>query len=183
MILMDSVLRPYLGKFVIVFLDEILIYSSTEEDHLEHLKKVFDLLRVHNLYAKENKCDFIKTEIQYLGHVLSPQGVQMDISKVNAIVHWPHPTNLEELQTFLGLAGFYNKYICDYAKIALPMIDQLKGKGKTFTWGEEQQRSFDKLKVDLASTPILAIVDPTKPFVVETDVSDRAIGAVLLQDG
>ncbi|MCO5604546.1 hypothetical protein L7F22_058713 [Adiantum nelumboides] len=107
----------------------------------------------------------------------------MDMSKVDAIVHWAHSTNLEELQIFLGLVGFYRKYVRDYAKIVVPMTDQLKGKGKTFTWGEEQQRSFEKLKIALASAPILAIVDPTKPFVVETDASDRAIGAVLLQDG
>ncbi|MCO5611638.1 hypothetical protein L7F22_065892 [Adiantum nelumboides] len=107
----------------------------------------------------------------------------MDMSKVDTIVHWSHPTNLEELQIFLGLAGFYRKYVCDYAKIVVPITDQLKGKHKTFTWGEEQQRSFEKLKVALASAPILAIVDPTKPFVVETDTSDRAIGAFLLQDG
>ncbi|MCO5550174.1 hypothetical protein L7F22_003656 [Adiantum nelumboides] len=171
------------GKFIIVFLDDILIYSSTEENHLEHLAKVFDLLREHNLYAKESKCDFFKIEIQYLGHVISSHGVHMDMSKVNDIVHWPHPTNLKELQIFLGLAGFYRKFVRDYAKISVPMTNQLKAQGKTFTWGEAQQRSFEKLKVALASAPILAIVDPTKPFVVEIDASDRAIGAVLLQDG
>ncbi|MCO5548924.1 hypothetical protein L7F22_002387 [Adiantum nelumboides] len=138
---------------------------------------------VHNLYAKESKCDFLKTEIQYLGHVISSQGVHMDMFKVDAIVHWPYPTNLEELQIFLGLTSFYRKYVRDYATIDVPMTDQLKGKGKTFTWGEEQQRSFEKLKVALASAPNLAIMDPTKPFVVETDASDRAIGAVWLQDG
>ncbi|MCO5600686.1 hypothetical protein L7F22_054801 [Adiantum nelumboides] len=140
---------------------------------------MFDFLREHNLYAKESKCEFLKKEIHYLGHVISLQGVHMDMSKVDAIVHWPHPTNLEELQIFLGLAGFYRKYVRDYAKIVVPMTDQLKGKGKTFTWDEEQQRSFEKLKVALASAPILAIVDPTKSFVVEIDASDRAIGAVL----
>ena len=138
MTLMDSVLRPYLGKFVIVFLDDILIYSKTEEDHLEHLRLVFDLLREHKLYAKESKCEFLQTEIHYLGHVISAQGVQMDMSKVEAIAHWPHPTNLEELQIFLGLAGFYRKFVRDYAKIAVPMTDQLKAQGKTFTWGEQQ---------------------------------------------
>ena len=156
---------------------------KTEEDHLEHLRLVFDLLREHKLYAKESKCEFLQTEIHYLGHVISAQGVQMDMSKVEAIAHWPHPTNLEELQIFLGLAGFYRKFVRDFEKIAIPMTDHLKAQGKTFTWGEEQQRSFEKLKVALASAPILAIVDPTKPFVVETDASDRAIGAVLLQDG
>ena len=183
MTLMDSVLRPYLGRFVIVFLDDILIYSATKEEHLTHLKKVFDLLREHKLYAKESKCDFFQTKIHYLGHVISTQGIQMDMAKVNAILHWPHPTNLEELQIFLGLAGFCRKFVHQYARIVVPMTDQLKTKGKTFTWNKEQQASFNKIKVALASAPILAIVDPTKPFVVETNASDRSIGAVLLQDG
>ena len=107
----------------------------------------------------------------------------MDPDKVDAIVRWPHPTNLEELQIFLGLAGFYCKFIQDYAKITVPMTNQLKDKGRSFTWGEEQQHSFDKLKVAIATAPILAIVDPHKPFVVETDASATAIGAVLIQDG
>ena len=144
---------------------------------------MFDLLREHKLYAKESKCDFFQTKIHYLGHVIFAQGIQMDMAKVNAILHWPHPTNLAELQIFLGLAGFYRKFVHQYARIAVPMIDQLKAKGKNFTWNKEQQASFDKIKVALASAPILAIVDPTKPFVVEINTSDRAIGAVLLQDG
>ena len=106
MTLMDSVLRPYLGKFVIVFLDNILIYSASKEDHFKHLTKVFNLLRSYKLYGKQSKCEFLKTKIHYLGHVISVQGVQMDMTKVNAIMHWPHPTNLEELQIFLGLASY-----------------------------------------------------------------------------
>ena len=97
MTLMDSVLRPYLGKFVIVFLDGILIYNTTKDNHFKHLKQVFDFLRSHKLYGKQSKCDFLKSEIHYLGHVISAQGVQMDMTKVNSIIHWPHPTNLEEL--------------------------------------------------------------------------------------
>ena len=107
----------------------------------------------------------------------------MDTSKVDSILKWPHPKNLEELQIFLGLVGFYCKFVKDYAKITVPMMDQLKGKGKSFTWGDAQQRSFETLKVALAATPILVIVDPTKPFVVETYGSDQAFGAILLQDG
>ena len=94
---MDSVLRPYLGKFVIVFLDNILIYSASKEDHFKYLTQVFDLLCSHKLYGKQYKCEFLKTKIHYLGHVISAQGVQMDMTKVNAIMHWPRPTNLEEL--------------------------------------------------------------------------------------
>ena len=138
MTLMDSVLRPYLSKFVIAFLDNILIYTASKEYHFLHLTKVFDLLRSHKLYGKQSKCEFLKIEIHYLGHVISAQGVQMDMTKVNAIMHWHRPTNLEELQNFLGLAGFYRKYVRNYAKIAVPMTDQLKYKGKNFTWQAEQ---------------------------------------------
>ena len=180
---MDSTFRPNLGKFVVVFLDDILVYSRSEEEHWEHLRKVFDLLRAHKLFAKESKCEFFKTEVHYLGHIIPNEGIMMDPSKVEAIIQWPHPKNLEELQIFLGLAGFYRKFIRDYAKIAVPMTNQLKAKGRNFSWGEEQQRSFDKLKVAIATAPILAVVDPHKPFVVEIDASSTVIGAVLLQDG
>ena len=122
MTLMDSVLRPYLGKFVIVFLDDILIYSASKEDNFKHLSQVFDLLRSHKLYGKQSKCEFLKTKIHYLGgHVISAQGVKMDMTKVNAIMHWPRPNNLEELQIFLDLADFYRKYVRNYPKIAVPM--------------------------------------------------------------
>ena len=108
----------------------------------------------------------------------------MDRDKVDAIVRWPHSTNLKELQIFLSLASFYDKFIRDYAKIAVPMMNQLKDKGHSFTWGEEQQRSFDKLKVAFATAAlILAIVDPRKSFFVETDDNAIAIGAVLIQGG
>ena len=104
----------------------------------------------------------------------------MDPNKVEAIMRWPHPKNLEELQIFLGLANFYRKYIKDYAKILVPMTDQLQDKGRKFNWGEDQQRNFDKLKVAIVVAPILAVVDPLNPFVVEIDDSSTTVGAVLL---
>ena len=183
MTLMDIVLRPYLGKFVIVFLDDILVYSTTLEEHLENLRKVFQFLRENALYVKDSKCKFLKDSIQYLGHITSAEGIAMDSSKVDAIMRWPAPQSMEELQIFLGMAGFYRKYVNGYAKNYVPMIDQLKGAAITFHWGEEQQPSFDKLKVALANAPTLAFVDPHKPFVVETDASAKAVGVVLIQDG
>ena len=181
--LMNNVLRPYLGKFVVVFLDDILIYSRTREEHLEHLRKVFQLLRENSLYAKESKCEFFAEEVKYLGHIISRDGIRMDREKVQAILEWLEPKNLEELQIFLGMSGFYRRFIRDYAKIAVPMTNQLKGKGKTFEWGEDQKKSMQKLKVAIATAPILYIVDPNKPFVVETDASNFAVGAVLTQEG
>ena len=183
MTLMDSVLKPYLGKFVVVFLDDILIYSRTKEEHIDHLRKIFELLQVNKLYAKESKCEFFATKIHYLGHIISDEGIKMEPSKIEAIMNWPSPTNLKEIQVFLGLAGFYRKFVKDYAKVAVPLTDQLKAKGCNFFWGKEQQRSFDRLKLAIATAPLLSVVDPHKSFVVEIDASATAIGAVLLQDG
>ena len=128
-------------------------------------------------------CEFFETEVHYLGLIISHEGIMMEPSKVEAILNWPHPKNLEELQIFLGLANFYRKLIHNYAEIVVPMTNQLKAKGRNFFWGEEQQRSFDKLKVAIATAPILAIVNPHKPFVVETNASSTTIGVILLQDG
>ena len=141
------------------------------------------MLRENTWYAKLSKCEFLKTSIHYLGHVISSKGVEMDQSKVNAIVRWPAPKTMEYLRIFLGMAGFYRKYIKDFSKISVSMTDQLEGMRKFFWWGDEQQCSFEKLKVALAMAPILAIVDPHKPFVLETNASAKAVGAVLLQDG
>ena len=150
MTLMDSVLRPYLGKFVVVFLDDILIYSRTKDEHVDHLCKVFDLLQVNKVYAKESKCEFFEEKIHYLGHIISSDGITMEPSKIEAIMNWPSPTNLKEIQVFLRLAGFYRKFVKDYAKVAVPLTDQLKAKGRDFFWGEEEQHSFNKLKLATA---------------------------------
>ena len=166
-----------------MFLDDILIFSRNEEEHIEHLRLVFDKLRADALCAKKSKCIFFKNEIHYLGYVISYAGIKMDKEKFDAILRWPHPTTIEELQIFLGMVGFYRKYVCDYANISIPMTNQLKEQGKKFNWGEAQERSFNKLKVAMTIAPALAVVDPLKPFVVETYASDKAIGAVLLQEG
>ena len=183
MTLMDRILHPFLGKFVVVFLDDILIYSKSKREHLEHLRAVFELLRKNKLFGKESKCDFFAEQIHYLGHIVSAEGTRMDPEKVDAILRWPEPKNLEELQIFLGMSGFYRQYVKDYAKIAVPLTDELKTKDKNIRWGDPQQKSFDKLKVVLVATPVLSIVDPNEPFVLETDASGEAIGAVLLQRG
>ncbi|MCO5571744.1 hypothetical protein L7F22_025492 [Adiantum nelumboides] len=149
----------------------------------EHLRLVFEQLRVHALYAKPSKCNFFQTKIHYLGHVISYSGIKLDTDKVAAILRWPHLNTVKELQIFLGMARFYRQYIWDYAKIVIPMTDHLKAKGKTFSWEEAQRHSFERLKVAVATAPILAIIDALKSFVVETDASDKAIGVILLQEG
>ena len=161
---MDSVLRSYLGKFIVVFLDDILIYRRSPQEHLEHLRKVFDLLRESKLYAKESKCDFFKTKIHYLGHMIFAEGLKMDPAKIEVILQWPHPRNVEELQILLGMAGFYRKLIRDYAKITIPMTDQLKAQGPVFKWDEAQQSSFNKLRLALATAPFVSHSGSTQTF-------------------
>ena len=180
---MDEVLHPYFGKFVVVFLDNILIYSKTKQEHLEHLTKVFDLLRANHLYVKMSKCENFMKQIHYLRHIVSSNGIQMDPAKVKVILQWPEPRNVDELQTFLGMVGFYRQYVCDYAKISCPMTDQLKGKGKSFQWGDAQRKSFETLKVAVAAAPTLKVVDPNQPYELDTDASGEAVGAVLTQGG
>ena len=108
---MDTMLRPYLGKFIVVFLDDILVYSKTRKEHIEHLRSVFELLQNHLLFAKESKCVFFTKEIQYLGHIIFAKGMRVDPEKEDAILKWPTPKNLQKLQIFLGMLGFYRQYI------------------------------------------------------------------------
>ncbi|MCO5555968.1 hypothetical protein L7F22_009512 [Adiantum nelumboides] len=119
MTLMDNILRPYLRKFVVVFLDDILVYSKTQREHSGHLRKVFELLRQHKLFAKKRKCEFFEKEIHYLGHIISTHGIRMEPEKMESSLRWPAPRNLKELQIFFGTSRFYQQYVKDYAKIAV----------------------------------------------------------------
>ena len=132
---------------------------------------------------KKNKCEFFEKELHYLGHIISAEGTRMEPEKVETILKWPARRNLEELQIFLGMSGFYRQYVKDYTKIGVPLTDQLRTKTKSISWGDAQQASFDKLKVAIAAAPVLSIVDPNEPFVLETDASGEAVGAVLMQRG
>ena len=190
--MMNDLLRTYLGKFVVVFLDDILIYSKTLEEHEEHLRIVLGLLRKEKLFAKESKCEFFARRLFYLGHVVSSQGVEIDYDKIRAVIEWPIPRTVRDIKFFLGFTGFFRKYIQKYTEIAIPLTQALKGfKGlkrntkysPPVTWTEEMNASFEVLKHSVTSAPRLAIGDPDRPFVVRTDASDQDIGAVLLQDG
>lgn len=179
--LMNSVLEPFLDAFVIVFLDDILIYSRTLEEHAEHLEKVLQTLRKHKLYAKESKCEFAKSSVEFLGFIVSRDGMHMMENKLDAIKKWPTPTSVEDIRSFLGLTGFYRRFIKDYSAIASPLTHLLH-KNIKFEWQNEQQKAFDDLKERMMQRPILILPDPRKPFVVHTDASQFAIGATLSQD-
>ena len=170
-----------LDKFVIVYLDDILIFSNSLGEHAQHVKVVMDILRENKLYANPEKCMFFHQELPFVGHTISRTGVSMDTSKVQSILDWPDLTSVKDIERFLGLTGYYRRFIKDYAKLTLPLVS-LKQKDSVFQWGEEQQKSFAALKQAVTQAPVLTLPDPTLPFVLVTDASQRAIGAALMQD-
>ncbi|WVZ48794.1 LOW QUALITY PROTEIN: hypothetical protein U9M48_000203 [Paspalum notatum var. saurae] len=177
---MNATLHPLLRKCVLVFFDDIL--SKSLDDHIRHLKQVFQLLSQDQWKVKLSKCSFAQRQISYLGHVISSEGVSTDSSKVDAVTSWPTPTNVKELRSFLGLTGYYRKFVRHFAIIARPLTDLLK-KHALFVWSSEHQSSFDALKQALSSAPVLAMLDFSHPFCIETDACTNGVGAVLLQGG
>eukprot|EP00253_Pinus_taeda_P008047 PITA_08047 len=182
MCLMNSIFHPYLDRFVLIFIDDILIYSRTIEEHYEHLRRVLQTLREHQLYAKFSKCDFFKEEIQYLGHVITKEGIAVDPEKIKAIMDWPVPKDVTDVRSFMGLAGYYRRFVEGFSKVDFP-ITSLQKKGKSFQWTPNCQKSFEQLKHLLTTAPILCIADPNKDYVVCTDASKEGLGGVLMQEG
>jgi hypothetical protein len=173
---------PELDKFVVVFINDILIYSKNEEEHDKHLRIVLTRLREHQLYAKFSKCAFWLEEIQFLGHVLSTQGIVVDPSKVKDILEWKPPTTVHQVRSFLGLAGYYRRFIPDFSKTVKPITDLLKNDTK-FDWSSKYNEAFEQLKVLLTTAPVLAQSDIEEPFDVYCDASGSGLGCVLMQEG
>ncbi|GJS67617.1 putative reverse transcriptase domain-containing protein [Tanacetum coccineum] len=178
--LMNRVCKPYLDKFVIVFIDDILIYSKDEEEHKKHLKIVLELLKKEKLYVKFSKCDFWLDSVQFLGHVIDRSGVHVDPAKVEAVKSWTAPKTPTEVRQFLGLAGYYRRFIEGFSLISKPLT-KLTQKNKKYEWGSEEEEAFQMLKEKLCSAPILALPEGTKGFVVYCDASLKSYGAVLMQ--
>ncbi|XP_057786354.1 uncharacterized protein LOC131003815 [Salvia miltiorrhiza] len=177
---MNDIFRPLLRRFVIVFFDDILIYSRTVPEHAEHLREVFSILHRHHFYIKLSKCSFCCDSVEYLGHIIADGNLKADPSKIEAMVAWPRPTNVRKLRGFLGLTGYYRRFIAGYAMIATPLTDLLKK--EAFVWSSEAEQAFQALKSAMTSAPILRLPDFSKTFYVETDASDFGVGAVLLQE-
>ncbi|KAD3640483.1 hypothetical protein E3N88_29706 [Mikania micrantha] len=178
--LMNRVCRPYLDKFVIVFIDDILIYSRNQQEHAQHLKLILELLAREKLYAKFSKCEFWLREVQFLGHVVNQNGIQVDPSKIQAVKQWETPRTPTEIRQFLGLAGYYRRFIKNFSKIALPLTT-LTQKNQPFIWDFQQEEAFQLLKHKLCNAPILALPEGTDNFTVYCDASRQGLECVLMQ--
>jgi len=177
--IMNEVLAPFLRKFVLVFLDDILVYSPDLASHLSHLEQVLETLRAHKLYMKKSKCSFAQLQVEYLGHVISGRRVSTAGDKIEAMLKWPVPQSVTDVRAFLGITGYYRRFVKGYGCIAKPLTQLLQK--KLFQWSSEAQMAFEALKKAMVSTPVLALPDFKESFVVETDASDIGIGAVLMQ--
>ncbi|KAL0195822.1 hypothetical protein M9458_009394, partial [Cirrhinus mrigala] len=168
-----------LNKYVIAYIDDILVYSKSKEEHVNHVRTVLSRLLQNQLYVKAEKCEFHVHQTTFLGYHISHQGVKMDSSKIQAVTEWPQPTTVKELQRFLGFAKFYRRFIRNYSMVAAPLTSLLKGKPSKLAWTEAASQAFVSLKERFTSAPILKHPDPNLPFIVEVDASDCGIGAVL----
>jgi hypothetical protein len=178
--LMNTILMELVGLRCLVYLDDIIIFGETLQEHHFRLQQVFQKLREHNIQLEPDKCEFLKTELQYLGHIVTADGVAPDPKKIQAIVEFPTPKTPTSVKSFLGLVGYYRKFVPDFSKRAKPLNDLLK-KNQTWRWETEHEESFRNLKEQLTKPPILRFTDFTQPFVLTTDASDYAIGSILSQ--
>ncbi|KAL0550402.1 hypothetical protein IC582_014912 [Cucumis melo] len=176
--LMNAIFKPHLRKFLLVFFSDILIYSKNVDEHVNHMELVFSTLRKHELYANRKKCSFAQSKVEYLGHVISGEGAEVDLEKIKSIVEWPKPTNIREVRGLLGLTGYYRWFVQGYGSIAAPLTQLLKKGG--FKWNEEAEEAFGKLKQAMMSLPVLTLPNFNQPFEIETNASGYGVGVVLI---
>ncbi|KAM2782206.1 hypothetical protein COP1_011852 [Malus domestica] len=177
---MNEVFQQYLDRFVIVFIDNILVYSKSKADHIQHLNLVLKKLREHRLYSKFSKCQFCLTQVAFLGHVVSVQGIQVYPQKIAAMENWEQPRNITEVQSFLGLAGYYRRFVKDFSMIALPLMKLTRNDVK-FEWDENFEQRFQQLKYCLTHAPVLVLSDDSGNFEIYSDASLNGLGCVLMQ--
>ena len=176
--LMNDTFRDMLDKSVLVFLDDILVFSRSKEEHIQHVREVLTRLRSQKLYAKRSKCEFFRKEVEFLGHRLGSTGLSVSQDKISAVRDWPMPRSVQEVRSFLGLAGFYRRFVQDFSKIAHPITELTKHE-KRFEWADVEQKAFEELKSALCNAPVLLIPDPSKPYTLNCDACDYAVGATL----
>ena len=181
MCLMNQILKPFIGKFVVVYFDDILIYSPSKESHLQHLKGVLEVLKREKLHVNIKKCRFFTNSSLFLGYIVSAEGIKVDVSKIEAIRSWPIPKTVGEMCSFHGLASFYRRFIKNFSTIIALVTDCMK-KGR-FQWSEQVEESIQKIKEMLSSAPVLVLSDFKRVFEVKCDASGIGIGVVLSQEG
>ena len=179
---MSKAMRKHINVRLIVYMDDLLIYSKNEQEHLRDLRAVLQTLREEKLYLKKEKCHFLKEEVEFLGHIVSKDGIKVDPTKVAAVKDWPTPKDVSEVRSFLGLTNYFRKFIVGYASVVRPMT-ALLAKDAPYTWSPQCSAAFEAVKHALTSAPVLKLPDLNKPFVVVTDASDFCLGACLMQDG
>ncbi|KAA0036185.1 reverse transcriptase [Cucumis melo var. makuwa] len=180
--LMNKVFREFLDTFVIVFIDDILIYSKTEVEHEEHLRMVLQTLRDNKLYAKFSKCEFFLKQVSFLGHVVFKAGVSVDPAKIEAVTSWTRPSTVSEVRSFLGLVGYYRRFVENFSRIATPLT-QLTRKGAPFVWSKACEDNFQNLKQKLVTAPVLTVPNGSGSFLIYSDASKKGLGCVLMQQG
>jgi hypothetical protein len=179
---MNRIFHSFLDRFVVVFIDDILIYSKSEEEHEEHLRIVLQVLKEKKLYVKLSKCEFWMREVSFLGHIISSGGIAVDPAKVDAVSQWGTPESVSEIKSFLGLAGYYRRFIEGFSKLALPLT-KLTRKDQAFVWDGNCEESFQELKRRLTTAPVLILPDAKESSVVYCDASKLGLGGVLMQGG
>ena len=180
--LMHRVFQPYLDQFFVVFMDDILIYSQSEREHEDHLQVVLQLLRDHQLYAKLSKCEFLLTEVRFLEHVVLTLEVSADPEKVEVVISWERPKSVFEILSFLGLAGYYRRFIEDFSRLAVPMTKLTRNEVK-FEWNDLCEKAFQELKRRLTTALILIVLKRGQRYTVYCDASKAGLGCVLIQSG
>jgi hypothetical protein len=180
---MNDIFWEWFDDFVVIYINDILIYSGSLEEHAEHLRKAFQRLRENKLYAKLEKCEFGVTKVDFLGHRITEEGLKMDDHKVKAILDWELPKSVPALRSFLGLASYYRKFIKNFVKMAAPLTNLLKKSFRTYEWDGTCDEAFETLKGILVKAPVLKLPDFDKDFEIHFDASDFATGGVLVQEG
>ena len=180
--LMNHVFRPYVDQFVVVFIDDILVYSNDWKDHDTHLRVVLETLKKKQLYEKLSKCEFWLREVSFLGHIISEEGIRVDPKKIEVIIEWKPLRNVTEVRSFLGLAGYYRRFVKGFSMTVAPMIRLLQ-KNTRFEWSEKCQASFEKLKAFLIKASVLTQPTYGKEYVIFSDASFNGLGCVLMQEG
>lgn len=179
--MMNQIFRPFIGKFLVVYFDDILVYSANHDLHVQHLYEVLTVLRRETFFAAIQKCVFMTDKVNFLGYVISKDGLSVDESKVEAIVHWPIPRSIQEVRSFHGLVSFYRRFIPNFSTLMAPITDCMR-KGN-FIWSEAANKVFEVIKQKLTTTPVLVLPDFHLPFKLHCDASKVGIGAVLSQGG